>query len=752
MVGFFHNTGRIAVGRHWLWLVVMLLCLPGRSQAVDLVKYSLCDVRVLYLYDQAAEEIDWPTLYYLNDHFGCRIDLLTVQPREIFGCHHREVPDRELFGHQFFLPDTASTWIDSVLAVMFSERRPDIVLMGDIADESMAGAVSRALVALTPTPDRLFAVQKIYQRRLSEVEVSREPWRVILNGNELLSRYRDRMANEIPSLVEGYAPDHLTSSRLVTYELIKSSVLAGTGGTDFLSGIKPMRLADILQQRLNEGPRRTALWEHARRFVSSTRAALSAAGRVRVDLIVEGYRHLRDLTDYGGWDDQLQTLADFEPYLRELSAKTERATLDAVGLDWQGKITTRGSPHGPRLKYVAALSANGPRSIELTEVRFHPYWDTLTVFLDSTATIIAPHQSYVREYLIEVDRERLEARQPESLLFSAEIKLGSVSLVFVNSLPVWEAPEMQVTFEPDYYFIPPVARIDVDRVVSSLTLRAILSKPPNFSGLIQLNLETPRGLFAGAYRQEIRLDQGDTRETVRIPFSVSNLFELGIQQLYLTLSVDGKTIATDTAQIRIASCKIADTIKIGLMPDTTGRLEDILRMTEAAFQPLTDRALQTADLDAYNVIVIGSGAFRQYPSFREARDRFEDYLRHGGSIVVMGQPEDWPEGALPFTVSPETELVDRAGITNLIPQARILSQPYDISEGNLLSSFYKKRRVITAAVLPAEKVYVCPSGGTILSISRLGEGQVIYCGFPLLELISQLKIDAIHLLANILNY
>jgi hypothetical protein len=188
------------------------------------------------------------------------------------------------------------------------------------------------------------------------------------------------------------------------------------------------------------------------------------------------------------------------------------------------------------------------------------------------------------------------------------------------------------------------------------------------------------------------------------------------------------------------------------MPDSSGMLEDILRMTEATHRPLTDRTLVTGDLDAYNVIVIGSGSFRNYPAFKFAKHRFEEYLRQGGSLVIMGQPEDWPGDVIPVSFVPTVEIVDRDELTNRIPEARILSGPYPISEKNLLSSFYRKREVTPAVIAPAEKVFVTPKGATLLSVSRLGDGQIIFCGFPLTEMISRLDIDAIHLFANILNY
>jgi hypothetical protein len=239
---------------------------------------------------------------------------------------------------------------------------------------------------------------------------------------------------------------------------------------------------------------------------------------------------------------------------------------------------------------------------------------------------------------------------------------------------------------------------------------------------------------------------------VRIPFSISNLFELGIQQQTISLVVDGRTAAIDTGIIRVAACEIGEHVTIGLMPDSTGLLEDILRMAGANYRPLTDRSLQTGDLDAYTVILIGSGAIRDYPSFRSITGRLEDYLRNGGSLVILGQPSDWPEGVLPVSFVPSAERLAAAEILNRIPTAKLLNSPYAISESSLLAWLQIRREVAAAVVAPAEEVFVTPSGSTLLAVTRLGEGQLIYCGLPLIEMISQLNIEAIHLLSNILNY
>jgi hypothetical protein len=91
-------------------------------------------------------------------------------------------------------------------------------------------------------------------------------------------------------------------------------------------------------------------------------------------------------------------------------------------------------------------------------------------------------------------------------------------------------------------------------------------------------------------------------------------------------------------------------------------------------------------------------------------------------------------------------------LLNRIPRANVLSKPHVIDEDELLADFTARRGVAAAIVSPAERVYVTPSGATLLSVSRIGEGQIIYCGFPLTEMISRLNLEAIHMLANILNY
>ena len=742
---------RGANSRWWSAIATALLIFLGLASGVvgaDAVRYGLCDARVVYVFDD-ARSIEWPAVYYLNDMFGCRVDLITTRERSSSETITRSLEDKELYLHTLHMSEADTTGAVELVADLFSERLPDIVIFADGGHDPRLELVKSAIVDLSEPAARIFNILKIYRKFSTEQDLTSRQGSIVLNGRELLNRYRDRMALEIPSLLPGFDPRNYRAERVIRYRPIKNNLSGMPGENNLMAGISPLRLTEIIDSLFTDGPMKQTFLKQAKKYISHFNASQISVGQKQVAFIVDGYRELIQLARH---DRAMADLPEYHSYILRLLDRAERAALGAVGITWDGKIILRDSPHGPRLKFQASVSADGPREVDINSFKFHPYWDTTVVELDSSSITIAPHQSFTKEFFVEIDRAHLEGETPDSLEFTVEVAYGQIPLMFTSKLPIWQAPNLNIRFEPDFHFVKPFPDLEVDRVVSNLNLKAVIEKPYDYSGVVQLNLQTPRGLFAGAYRKDIQLEKGMVSETVRIPFTISNLFELGIQTQTIELLVDRKLVAADTSRIRIASCSVPDTVKVGFLPDSLGLLEDILRMTEAAYRPLTDRSLVTADLDAYNVILIGSGSFRDYPSLKLMKGRFEDYLRQGGSLVILGQPEDWPGDVLPVSFVPTVEVIRLSDITNRIPEARVLSQPYSISEKNLLSSFFRKREVSPAVISPAEKVLVTPQQASLLSVSRLGDGQIIFCGLPLLELITKLDIDAIHLFANILNY
>ncbi len=737
-----HRLGRI------LWLLAALCLIATSGSATDLLNYALSDLRVLYLYND-PQRIDWPTIYHLNDEYGARVDLVTIDDAKTFGLSSNGLPDLQLW-HVTLSANTRDTSrVDSILARLFADRRPDIVIFADPPSNKLERSLYRRLSENDPKSGTLFNISKVYRRTDRDSTSSTAAGSISIHQNALYQRYQTRIEAEINRLIPKarFVP---AKEQLVRYEV----VFRRTSGADpnFLSGLERLRLLPVFDSVLSDGPLKESFDKRARNYISLMELARRLVGRDRADNFTNGFKELLALREQARAETSLKQYEDFDAYLSDLVARAERAVLTELGIKYSGVIAVRESPNGPKLKFVSSLEVNGPMEIELSYLRFHPYWDTTAILVDSVSRKVQPHQRFVREYLIDVDREHLESTMPDSLRFSAEIVYARVPMFVNTAAPLRESPDLDIELVPDFFFVPPSAAINVDKVVSAMNWKAVITKPPEMSGTVHVKLETPEGVFAGAYRAEVDLDKGRTAEILRIPFSISNLLELGIHPLTIELQVDGRTVAADTGIMRVAGCQVPDTIAIGYLPDSTGFLEDIFRMTTANNQPLTLRSLLTADLDAYDVILIGSGAVTDYPKLVEVASRLEDYVRHGGSIVVLGQPDQWPADALPIGIRPTIERLTGESLGLTDGAHPLLQKPYEISQSGLTSFFERRQTVASAIVSPGQALYTTTSGGVLLSVSPLGDGQVIYCGIPLVDMIRDLNIDAIHLLANLLNY
>jgi hypothetical protein len=732
-------------------LALWLLAARSTTRAdASLIDFALSDVRVLYLYDD-DKTIDWPALYYLNDEYGCRLDLVTLEPHTQFHAATTSLPRREIYLHHYYVPDDSGA-MQMVADTLFNQRRPDLVIFGPSIDSEPGRAFKSHLMALSESDSLLFNIVKILELIADDRDRTDPANTVIINVREAFRRYRERMDLEIPQLTNSYYTDEIGVGILSHYRMLVSRVGVAANRRDFLSGLETNRLESVIDGLTTAGPRATILQEQAKRFRADFEAARRAEGRERVDLLVSGYDAVLDLQEAARSAPADPLKAALISFLERTIFRAERAALDAVGIDWEGRITLRDSPHGLKAKVVLALSVDGPSEVDLIAVQFLSVGDTVAVTLDSVPRTIVPHQSYVRQYLVDIDADRLQSAKPDSLTFVTVIKYGRTPLVLSHSLPLRELPNLKVRFDPEFFFVPPVAQLDVDRIVASMAWNIVITKPPDLTGDVHIKLASPRGVFAGAYRTDLSLEEGTVRRTVRIPFSVSNLFEQGIHYPTVSLVIDGQVVAADTGRMRIAACNLSSKRRVAFIPDSTGRMEDCLGMTRAATRPLTPRSLMTANLSAYDVLLIGSGAAQSFNRLSDARDRLEDYVRHGGSVVTFGQDYRWPHDVLPFMLVPSLEQVPGRDISVLMPDAKILNQPYQISLSNLFDSFGSARKVAAAVVSPSEKILTTPSGAVLLSVSRLGDGQVIYCGLPLFDMIGDLNLQAIHLLANILNY
>ncbi|KAA3632509.1 MAG: hypothetical protein DWP97_10830, partial [Calditrichaeota bacterium] len=595
-------------------ILLFSLSIVVNSNAADLAKYASSDLSVLYLFED-EKEIDWPTIYYLNDNFGAAIHLVYLIEKPDYSSSLTEVENKEIYLHRIGLPDSEPSSFKMLFADLFKTRYPDIVIFDERSNKSLYKAFRSELKKIQPSQNNLFNILKFYEYAAEDKNPENNN-SVVLNSREFYNRYKDRIQLEVPQLFANYEILVDKFDRIRKYNLVQSNLPNSENENNFIGGITDFRLLSIIDSILVDGPMKKTIAGQAKKYSAFFKSSLYSFGKSKVDNIVAGFREMRYLRQHARVNSQHP---EYNAYIEDLYQKAERATLALVGINWDGKIVLRDSPQGTRLKFIASISVDGPKEVEVNSILFHPYWDSVDVALNDSIIQIQPHQSYVKEFLIESDRSYLEAQNPDSLAFSVEIMYGQIPLRFTNKIPVWKKPELHVNLEPNFYFVKPFPEVDIDKVVANLNVKVIISKPYDYTGMAKIEFTTPMGLYAGAYRQDIQLTAGTLNETIRIPFTISNLFELGTQLQIVHLKIDNAIVASDTSKVRIASCNISDTRKIGFLPDEDGKLEDILSMTDAAYRPLTDRTLVKGDLEAYDVIVIGTNSFRKYDSFSKLK-------------------------------------------------------------------------------------------------------------------------------------
>ncbi|MFZ1685017.1 MAG: hypothetical protein WAU88_12940, partial [Candidatus Zixiibacteriota bacterium] len=411
--------------------VLLCACLMATpAKAADPLQYAACDLRAVYLFDN-ADDIDWPTLYYLNDVYGIRIDLANVQMGSAYQEIKRSVIETEIHLHSYILPDSGARPYDSVLASLTGKYPVDLVIIAPLTKNSPTDSLSNLVMSASVK----LGAGSIYKLGDTTVGKRVQSGSIYLNTREKGTRYRERMEREIPRLFSWYRTPKQMPERLMRYDLVWSSRTDSKPQADFIAGLPPIRLSRIIDSALTDGSLKTALIRKARNYESFLSLAHNSIGRKRADYILTAHKELVTLSEQCRIETKLASIPRFLGYLAELNRKLQRAVVQEIGLTWNGEIILRDSPDGPKVKFRAELGADGPAEIELDAVRFKPYWDTTSVDLDTQIKKIQPHQSIIKEYLVSIDRKYLEAQKPESLLFAADVVYGKMPITLYSAVP-----------------------------------------------------------------------------------------------------------------------------------------------------------------------------------------------------------------------------------------------------------------------------------------------------------------------------
>ena len=209
---------------------------------------------------------------------------------------------------------------------------------------------------------------------------------------------------------------------------------------------------------------------------------------------------------------------------------------------------------------------------------------------------------------------------------------------------------------------------------------------------------------------------------------------------------------------RKVDAKVAQGLHVGYVMGTGDTVPDAIEALGFTPHLLSDEELTAGDLSQWNVIVIGIRAYSVVPAIAAAQSRLDDFVEHGGTLIVQYQGGTFP-APLPLTLGRFAERVvdERDPVKLLDPASSLLSWPNKITETDF-DGWYEERghgfpeswdpayTALTETADPGQD----PQKGGLLLLHR-GKGTYIYVAFALYRQFPELVPGAYRLLANLLS-
>jgi LmbE family N-acetylglucosaminyl deacetylase len=204
--------------------------------------------------------------------------------------------------------------------------------------------------------------------------------------------------------------------------------------------------------------------------------------------------------------------------------------------------------------------------------------------------------------------------------------------------------------------------------------------------------------------------------------------------------------------------KLAPGLRIGYVMGTGDRVPEAIEGLGAAPHLLTAAELTTADLSAWNLIVLGIRAYSARPELAAAQPRLDEFVRRGGTLIVQYQSGNFP-APFPLSMGRMAERVvdETAPVKLLEPANSLLRWPNEIGAADFdgwveerghsfLDSWDASYTPISETADPGQS----PQRGGLL-VAHPGKGTYIYLAYALYRQLPELVPGSYRLLANLLS-
>jgi len=725
-------------------LFAVLLCWVSGVSANTI--NLLTDIEVAYLYENAGD-IDWPLIYYLTEENGCTVELATVNSGPMFRHLLRQSEEFNLNSSIILINDTSAIYLDSVVNVVSSGEIPDIVIFAGDFENPYMKAVENHLLNMKIDTSRVYLVRRFY-RRIADSE----------GGSVYLKskQYWENMYEDISKMAE--AVDLRTPLRdfdniYSIYDLIKSN----DGGSDrqpsFLGGINRFKFNQIIERNIESAVQREALRINRKNYVSKINEAIKNQGRDRIELLLQAMQEAKKIRQtYYYQIGRVDSTTDVARYIEKTISSITRAIFYEARVDYHGNMSICETPEGRKLKFRADINNNGYVPVRAGKLDFRAAWMDEPVTIDSAWAEILPNNSLIREYSVDIPAGHLDDISESTMQFIGHVRYAGKDVEFKYSARTYEKTGFSAELVPDFLIIKPFPKLQIDRLVEPAYLKAIITKPNEYAGEVDVEIVTPSSIYVGAYSKKLQLQSGETAVEMKIPLAITRSIGDQRHEVIINVTDNDRRLASDLAYVGECPYDIPAELNIAILADQNGLLEDLLIQSDAAYKSLSLRYLKAGELDYYDAVIIGPGPLDDPQLPQLLKDKLKKYLELGGTVITFNRPGKWGGNILPVSIITDDYEVPSGDLKVKTANHPIFKEKYKINLPDLLKRSAEKYIPRPAVVFPAEKIIESGEGTVVLSETKIGEGKLIYCGLPLLDMIRDLDTEAIRLFTNLVVY
>lgn len=273
---------------------------------------------------------------------------------------------------------------------------------------------------------------------------------------------------------------------------------------------------------------------------------------------------------------------------------------------------------------------------------------------------------------------------------------------------------------------------------------------PGSTASVEFDVEIPEGIEWGTYVVSAVAETDDGR-SYREGYSIIDYTHVRRSLLF------------SEAKARIEAFELAVNrdLRVGYVPGAGDAVADAIAAMGVRVDILDDRAVASADLSPYDVIVLGIRTYETNPTLLANNQRFLDWARAGGTLISQYQQYTYFNGDYaPYPLRanrPHDRVSDElAAVTVLAPDHPAFNQPNQIGPRDF-DGWVQERGLYFPyewdaryqPLLESSDPGEAPKRGGLL-IASLGEGVYVYTGLALFRQLPAGVPGAYRLLANLL--